>query len=57
MRLKQDIGYDQLSEHIFQCYLIDTESGDTVATIFGENIQQVDERCDYIIMATINEYE
>lgn len=57
MKLKQDIGYDQNSDDSFQCYLIDIDSGDTVVTVHGDSIAQVDERCDFIIMATINEYE
>lgn len=57
MKLKQDIGYDQTYDENYQCYLIDMETGETVATVYGSSMAQVDERCDFIIMATMNEYE
>lgn len=51
MKLKSDIGIDELSDSLFRIIIYNDESGETFAHVFGKTTDEVTERADEITTA------
>jgi len=51
MKLKSDIGIDELSDNLFRIIVYNNESGEVFAHVFGKTADEVTERADELTTA------